>query len=121
MGMLRIDVELTLDYPFLRNASVAFVRPPAFDVTIEIGGQGYNSIDVSAIPGVHRFINNTFAWMLSQYTYPRSSSIDLRKIICPSCGVEFSARRHSFTSNLSFDHFMGAIQNYILCSMSFHI
>ena len=83
-GLFRIDAELTPTYPFLGNATMAFLNLPVLDVTIGVG-QGFSNIDVANIPGVYNFLNNTFTWVLSQYTYPKSGSIDLRRTLCPSC------------------------------------
>ena len=95
-GLMRVDMEITDDYPFIGTATVSFLAPPSLDATIELGhgvtGFGLSSgIDVNSIPGVWRFLNSTMTTMLAQYTEPIPSSsraktqVDLRHTICPYC------------------------------------
>ena len=78
---MRIDSELTSDYPFVGNATLSFLQLPVLDCTIStIGG-----VDLASIPGMYTWINITATWLLSQYTAPRFGIIDLRHNICPSC------------------------------------
>ena len=80
-GTVRIDSELTSDYPFVGNATVSFLHLPVLDCTIStIGG-----VDLSSIPGMYTWINITMSWLLNQYTAPRYGTLDLRHNICPSC------------------------------------
>jgi hypothetical protein len=80
-GTVRIDSELTSDYPFVGNATVSFLHLPVLDCTIStIGG-----VDLASIPGMYTWINITMSWLLNQYTAPRYGTLDLRHNICPSC------------------------------------
>eukprot|EP00602_Paraphysomonas_sp_CaronLab_P003423 CAMPEP_0185022760 /NCGR_PEP_ID=MMETSP1103-20130426/5458_1 /TAXON_ID=36769 /ORGANISM="Paraphysomonas bandaiensis, Strain Caron Lab Isolate" /LENGTH=766 /DNA_ID=CAMNT_0027554977 /DNA_START=297 /DNA_END=2600 /DNA_ORIENTATION=- len=80
-GIVRIDSEIVDTYPFLGNASVSFLRPPAFDLQVNaLGG-----VDVSSMPGVQRMISASMEWYMQQYTYPNYHVIDLYAYFCPEC------------------------------------
>ena len=80
-GVVRIDAELSSDYPFVGNASISFTRLPVLDCSIS----SFGGVDLASIPGVHTWINITMTWLLSQYTAPHFGVFDLRHTICPSC------------------------------------
>lgn len=80
-GSVRIDAELTADYPFVGNASISFLRLPALDTAIS----SFGGVDLASIPGVYTWLNITMTWLLGQLTAPNSGTVDLRKTICPSC------------------------------------
>jgi hypothetical protein len=80
-GVVRIDAELSSDYPFVGNASISFERLPVLDCSIS----SFGGVDLASIPGVYTWINITMTWLLTQYTAPRFGVFDLRHTICPSC------------------------------------
>jgi len=80
-GVVRIDAELSSDYPFVGNASISFTRLPVLDCSIS----SFGGVDLASIPGVYTWINITMTWLLTQYTAPRFGVFDLRHTICPSC------------------------------------
>ena len=81
-GTLQIDTELIPDYPFVGNATISFLLPPEFGISIySLGG-----VELSSLPGIDQWLNGSISWLLSQYTLPRFASINLQLTICPSCG-----------------------------------
>ena len=81
-GTLQLDTELIPDYPFVGNASISFLFPPEFGISIySLGG-----VELSSLPGIDQWLNGSITWLLSQYTTPRVASINLQLTLCPTCG-----------------------------------
>ena len=78
---LRLDIQMTEDFPFLGNASISFLELPTLDFSIS----SFGGLELSSIPLAYYWVNATLSWMLGQYTYPLYTVVDLRHNICPLC------------------------------------
>ena len=81
-GVLRLDTELIPDYPFVGNATLAFLTLPSTEITLH----SFGGVELSNLPGIDQWLNGSLSWLLTQYTLPQLCPLDLLHSICPSCG-----------------------------------
>lgn len=87
VGTVRVKADVTPSYPFFGNATVGFLGTPVCDVIITLGPE-FRNIHISSIPGVHQLMKSSLEWMMSQYVYPKYGTLELGKILCPTCDSE---------------------------------
>ena len=80
-GGLRLTMNTTPTYPFVGNASVAFLTLPALDM----GVSTFGGVDLSSVPILQGWVNSTLFYVIQQMTYPHAIEFDMGSIICPNC------------------------------------
>lgn len=86
-GEVRLEMQLTSDYPFFGNATMSFTELPRVDFTLN----SFGGLELSAIPVAYTFVNSSLHYLLRHYTYPEATELDLRHTLCPSCDTDDSA------------------------------
>jgi hypothetical protein len=54
-GILRLDAELTPDYPFVGNTTYGFISQPSMDLSIS----SFGGLDLSSIPGRNQCVSSS--------------------------------------------------------------
>eukprot|EP01036_Dinobryon_divergens_P024132 gene24132-32549_t len=85
-GILRVNMSLTHDYPFVGNTSFSFLGAPSMDFSIS----GFGGFDLGSFPLAYYWVNVTISWVLQQYTHPEYIELDLRHYFCPVCDEDGS-------------------------------
>lgn len=80
-GGLRLTMDTIPTYPFVGNASIAFLTLPALDM----GVSTFGGVDLSSVPVLQGWINSTLFYVIDQMTFPHVIEFDLGAIVCPNC------------------------------------
>jgi hypothetical protein len=58
-----------------------FPSLPSLDFTIN----SFGGLDLTSIPLAFHYVNSSLFWIMEQYTYPMSTTLDLRHTFCETC------------------------------------